>query len=72
MQYAAALRWLYALSPRGIRLELDRMQAALALAGDPQRRLRVVHVAGTNGKGSVSAMLERALRAAGHRTGLYT
>lgn len=72
MQYAAALRWLYALSPRGIRLELDRMRAALALAGDPQERLRVVHVAGTNGKGSVSAMLERALRAAGHRTGLYT
>lgn len=48
------------------------MRRACALRGDPQRELRVVHVAGTNGKGSVSAMIESALRAAGVRTGLYT
>lgn len=72
MTYDESLRWLYSLQPRGIRLELDRMRAACALRGDPQRALRVVHVAGTNGKGSVCAMIESALRAAGVRTGLYT
>lgn len=72
MRYDEAIRWLYGLAPRGIRLELDRMRAALALRGNPERALRVVHVAGTNGKGSVSAMVEASLRAAGHRTGLYT
>jgi dihydrofolate synthase/folylpolyglutamate synthase len=71
-RYAETLAFLYGLEPRGIRLELDRVEAALALRGDPHRGLAVVHVAGTNGKGSVSAMVERALRAAGHRTGLYT
>jgi dihydrofolate synthase/folylpolyglutamate synthase len=70
--YKDTLAFLYGLEPRGIRLGLDRVAAALALRGDPHRGLVVVHVAGTNGKGSVSAMIERALRAAGHRTGLYT
>lgn len=70
--YTRALAWLYALGPRGIELGLARMRAALALRGDPHRAYPVVHVAGTNGKGSVSAMIERGLRAAGLRTGLYT
>src|SRR5690349_23062628 len=48
------------------------MRAACAMAGDPQRGLRYVHVAGTNGKGSVSAMCASALRAAGLRVGMYT
>ncbi len=70
--YLEAVRWLYSLQPRGIRLELDRMRAACALAGDPQKSLRVIHVAGTNGKGSTSATIERIAREAGLRTGLYT
>jgi len=70
--YLETVRWLYGLTPRGIRLELDRMAAACALRGRPQAKLRVVHVAGTNGKGSTSAMIERMARAAGLRTGLYT
>lgn len=70
--YRDALSHLYGLEPRGIRLELDRVEEALRLRGSPQRGLRFVHVAGSNGKGSVSAMVERALRAAGYRTGLYT
>jgi dihydrofolate synthase/folylpolyglutamate synthase len=69
---ADALRWLYGLEPRGIRLDLDRMRAALAARGQPQRGLRAIHVAGTNGKGSVSACCDAALRAAGLRAGLYT
>lgn len=72
MTYEETLAWLYGLAPRGIRLELDRMRAACALARDPQRSLAVIHVAGTNGKGSTSAMIERIARASGLRTGLYT
>lgn len=52
-------------------LKLDRMRALLARLGDPQRRLRVVHVAGTKGKGSTCAMLASVLRHAGYRTGLF-
>jgi dihydrofolate synthase / folylpolyglutamate synthase len=70
--YAEALTYLYALEPRGIRLGLDRMHAALALRGAPHRAVPVVHVAGSNGKGSVAAMVAAGLRRAGYRTGLYT
>lgn len=72
MSYASELQWLYGLSARGIRLELDRMRGGLAHRGNPQRGLAVVHVAGTNGKGSVSSFCERMLRAAGYRTGIFT
>src|SRR5690606_37774939 len=70
--YQEALAYLYGLEPRGIRLELSRVEQALARRGDPHRGLAFVHIAGTNGKGSVAAMVERGLRAAGLRTGLYT
>src|SRR5438270_13710536 len=53
-------------------LKLDRMKALLARLGDPHRRLRIVHVAGSKGKGSTSAMLAAVLRQAGYRTGLFT
>jgi dihydrofolate synthase/folylpolyglutamate synthase len=53
-------------------LKLDRMRALLALLGTPQERLRIVHVAGSKGKGSTSAMLAAALRRAGYRVGLFT
>jgi dihydrofolate synthase/folylpolyglutamate synthase len=53
-------------------LKLDRMRALLRLVGDPQKRLRIVHVAGTKGKGSTSAMLEAVLRQAGYSVGLFT
>ena len=58
--------------PRPGDLKLDRMRSLLARLGDPHRRVRCVHVAGTKGKGSTAAMLESILRAAGHRTGLFT
>ncbi|MCC7085401.1 MAG: bifunctional folylpolyglutamate synthase/dihydrofolate synthase [Pirellulales bacterium] len=51
---------------------LDRMRDLLARLGNPQEKLRIVHVAGTKGKGSTSAMIAAALTAAGYRTGLYT
>lgn len=53
------------------RLGLDRTRELLAELGDPQKRLRFVHVAGSNGKGSTCAMLERILREAGYRTGFF-
>jgi dihydrofolate synthase/folylpolyglutamate synthase len=63
---------LYQRAPMGMRLGLEPMLAACAAAGHPERALSTVHVAGTNGKGSVSAMVERIAREAGMRTGLYT
>jgi dihydrofolate synthase/folylpolyglutamate synthase len=66
------LDWLYSLEARGEIYKLERMEAALGLIGNPHRRLRAIHIAGTKGKGSVAAMLDSMLRAAGLRTGLYT
>jgi dihydrofolate synthase/folylpolyglutamate synthase len=59
-------------APRPSDLKLDRMRALLALLDNPQDRLRIVHVAGSKGKGSTSAMLAAILRQAGRRTGLFT
>ncbi len=59
-------------SRRGVDLGLERLQRALAELGHPERRFEAVQVAGTNGKGSISTMLERIAAAAGIRCGLYT
>lgn len=67
-----ALAFLHGADWRGSQLGLSRIRELMGLLGDPQRDLRFVHVAGTNGKGSVSAMLSAILTAAGYRTGLYT
>ena len=74
MTYDEAVRYLYSLGNevRTAKLGLERISALLAELGDPQFKFRVVHVAGTNGKGSTCAMIEAGLRAAGVRTGLYT
>lgn len=56
----------------GIRWGLDRTRRLLASVGDPHHSYRVLHVGGTNGKGSVAAHLDSVLRHAGRRTGLYT
>jgi dihydrofolate synthase/folylpolyglutamate synthase len=63
---------LYARRTFGIKLGLETESAILAEIGDPHRRFPSIHVAGTNGKGSVCAMIESVLRAAGIKTGLYT
>jgi dihydrofolate synthase/folylpolyglutamate synthase len=63
---------LSALSRGGMKLGLDRMERALAELGSPHLAAPVVHVAGSNGKGSVCAFLAASCRAAGLRTGLYT
>lgn len=70
--YAAICEQLYALKACGVSFGIDRMRAFVALLGHPERATPALHVAGTNGKGSVAAMLDAILRAAGRRTGLYT
>jgi dihydrofolate synthase/folylpolyglutamate synthase len=72
MEYQETLDWLFGLENMGIKLGLDRVRALLECLGDPQNRYRSVHVAGTNGKGSVCAMTASILRASGLRTGMYT
>lgn len=64
--------WLMALQGRGWGTTLDGMREAMRKLGDPQNELRTIHVAGTNGKGSVCAIASAILQAAGMRVGLYT
>jgi dihydrofolate synthase / folylpolyglutamate synthase len=64
--------YLFSLEQFGIKFGLDNIRALLARFGHPERAFRSVHVAGTNGKGSVTAMIDAALRAAGRRTARYT
>jgi dihydrofolate synthase/folylpolyglutamate synthase len=72
MSYSEAIRFLYELQVFGMKLGLENAFRLAALAGHPQDRLRFIHVAGTNGKGSTCAMLEGIYRAAGLRVGLFT
>jgi dihydrofolate synthase / folylpolyglutamate synthase len=70
--YEESLGWLYSTQQFGIKLGLDNIRSLLKALGDPHEHLSFLHVAGTNGKGSVCAMLDAVLRAADHKTGLYT
>ena len=72
MTFAELKALLFARGNFGMKLGLERMREACALLGEPQRSAPVLHVAGTNGKGSTCAFAEASLRAAGLRTGLYT
>ena len=72
MIYEESLAWLYATQQFGIKLGLENIRGLLKALGNPQEQLSFLHVAGTNGKGSVCAILEAILRASGRRTGLYT
>ena len=70
--YRDAVTWLSGVRRIGVKPGLESIRELLARLGNPQVALRFVHVAGTNGKGSVCAMIESVLRAARVRTGLYT
>ena len=72
MNYRDTLAWLFGTQTFGIKLGLENTRRLLAACGQPQEKLRFLHVAGTNGKGSTCAMMDSILRAAGHRTALYT
>jgi dihydrofolate synthase/folylpolyglutamate synthase len=72
MRFDELKELLFARGNFGVKLGLERMREACALLGNPERSAPVLHVAGTNGKGSTCAFAEAALRAGGLRTGLYT
>jgi dihydrofolate synthase/folylpolyglutamate synthase len=72
MTYAKAVQFLYGLRLFGAKFGLENTFKLAALAGNPQEKLRFIHVAGTNGKGSTCAMLESIYRASGLRVGLFT
>ena len=71
-QYAAVTEYLFSLKARGAKFGIDRMTTFAAALGHPERAVPCLHIAGTNGKGSVAAMLDAILHAAGWRTGMYT
>jgi dihydrofolate synthase/folylpolyglutamate synthase len=79
MNYAETIQWLYAQLPMfsktgaaAYKGDLNNIRQLCAALGHPERRFPTVHIAGTNGKGSVSHMLASILQAAGYKTGLYT
>ena len=71
MNYKETLEYIHAVSWTGSRPGLERISELLHKMGDPQDKLKFVHVAGTNGKGSFCAMLSSVLTASGYKTGLY-
>lgn len=70
--YNSYLERMFRLQRFGIKLGLETIGAMLAALGHPENRLRCIHIAGTNGKGSVAAMLSRILTTAGYTVGRYT
>ncbi len=72
MDYKEALDYIHSVCWKGSRPGLGRTKELLGMMGNPQDKLKYIHVAGTNGKGSVCSMLSTVLRKAGYKTGLYT
>ena len=72
MYVSEAFQYLHSLRAFGFQPGLDSTRSLAAAAGNPQYKLRFIHVAGTNGKGSVCAFLESIYRHSGLRVGLYT
>lgn len=70
--YEEALNWIIGLVPFGIRPGLERMELMLEKLNHPERRLKFIHVAGTNGKGSTCAFLSKALNKLGYDVGTFT
>lgn len=72
MDYAGTIDYILSLQKQGVKLGLDKMQQLTRLFGNPERTFRCIHIAGTNGKGSVAAMCAALLRESGYSVGLYT
>jgi len=72
LKYTDTITWLFDLQFFGIKLGLENIREMAARMGDPQRAFHVLHVAGTNGKGSTGSLIAAVLQSAGYRTGLYT
>ncbi|MBQ9162805.1 MAG: bifunctional folylpolyglutamate synthase/dihydrofolate synthase [Clostridia bacterium] len=72
MTYSEALEYIHSVTWLGSRPGLDRTRELMRRLGNPQNELKFIHIAGTNGKGSTSAMLAEILKCAGYKVGLYT
>ena len=72
MNITEALTYIHSVCWRGSIPGLSRTQELLRRMGNPEKKLKFVHIAGTNGKGSTAAMTASILRKAGYCTGLYT
>ena len=72
LNYQEALEYIHGISWTFCKPGLERISELCTRLGHPERELKFIHIAGTNGKGSTSAMLDSVLRAAGYKTGLYT
>jgi len=72
MTYEESINYLASLGRFGIKPGLGRVSTALSLCGNPERHLRFIHIAGTNGKGSTTAMVAAVLRSAGLKTARFT
>ena len=72
MTYEEALSYIHSVNWQGSKLGLERTQELLERLGNPEKKLKFIHIAGTNGKGSTAAMLASIMEKAGYRVGLYT
>jgi dihydrofolate synthase / folylpolyglutamate synthase len=72
LDYREALEWIHSRERFGIRPGLERVRYMLAELSNPHQQLKVIHIGGTNGKGSTAAFTASILREAGFKTGLYT
>ncbi len=72
MNYKEALEYIHTINWQFCKPGLERTRELCSMLGNPQNKLKFIHVAGTNGKGSFCSMLSSILREAGYKTGLYT
>jgi dihydrofolate synthase/folylpolyglutamate synthase len=72
MNFDETITWLYSFEKFGIKLGLERIKFLCKELGDPQNSYRIIHVGGTNGKGSVCRILQSILTTSGYKTGVYT
>ena len=72
MNYSEAINYFRETAAFGSKLGLDNIRSLMSLLGDPQDKLRFIHIAGTNGKGSVASYILSILEQSGYRTGFYT
>lgn len=72
MNYQQAIKYLHSLGRFGMHFGLERMEKMMEYLGNPHKKLTVIHITGTNGKGSTAMMAGSILRKAGYKTGVYT
>src|SRR5690625_6069136 len=70
--YTETVSWIHSLIPRGVKPGLKRVEWMLSELGHPERRLRSLHIGGTNGKGSTVSFLRHMLQEGGYRVGTFT